>query len=183
MLGTRRAKKEEREWGLLTARAARCTGKARMFFHLHRARAPFLLLEVRALQACAGRRGGAGHLTPERGRGRQQHRAGLVGGLPVHPEAVDAGVLGVAPVSQDAQLHHLVRGHFRILQRKGRAKNSDWRGEATPRARHPLPQASAEKPDFKNPVFRPWKSFQLVGQEAPEASEVLQELGTHVKAA
>ena len=54
---------------------------------------------------------------------------------------------------------------------------------ATPRARYPLPQASAEKPDFKNAVFRPWKSFQLVGQEAPEASEVLQGLGTHVKAA
>lgn len=26
----------------------------------------------------------------------------LVGGLPVYPEAVDAGVLGVAPVCQDA---------------------------------------------------------------------------------
>lgn len=40
----------------------------------------FLLLEVSALQACA--ESGAAHLTPERGRGRQQHREGLVAWLP-----------------------------------------------------------------------------------------------------
>lgn len=124
--------------------------------------------------------GGAAHLTPERGRGRQQHREGLVGGLPMHPEAVDAGVLGVAPVSQDAQLYHLVRGHFRILQREGRAKNSQIGEEtATPRARHPLCQASAEKPDQKSCLQALEQSFQLVGQEAPEASEVLQGPGTY----
>lgn len=33
----------------------------------------------------------------------------------MHPEAVDAGVLRVAPVSQDSQLHHLVCGHFGVL--------------------------------------------------------------------
>lgn len=44
---------------------------------------------------------------------------GLVGRLPVHPEAIDTGVLGVAPVSQDPQLHHLVRGHCRVLGREG----------------------------------------------------------------
>lgn len=66
VLGTRRAKKEEREWSLLTARAARRTGKARVFFHLHCARAPFLLLEVSALQACAG---SWGCCTPNPGEG------------------------------------------------------------------------------------------------------------------
>lgn len=47
-------------------------------------------------------------------------RRGLAGRLPVHPEAIDAGVLGVAPVSQDPQLHHLVHGHCRVLGRERR---------------------------------------------------------------
>ena len=101
--------------------------------------------------------GGAAHLTPERGRGRQQHREGLVGGLPMHPEAVDAGVLGVAPVSQDAQLYHLVRGHFRILQRE----KGGLRIHRLERRRpHPGPDTPSVRPlqrnQTKNPVFRPW---------------------------
>lgn len=47
-----------------------------------------------------------------------------MGRFPVHPEAVDAGVLGVAPVSQDPQLHHLVRGHFGVLGRERMGKSS-----------------------------------------------------------
>lgn len=38
----------------------------------------------------------------------------------MHPEAVDARVLGVAPVGQDPELHNLVGGHLRGLGREGR---------------------------------------------------------------
>ena len=129
--------------------------------------------------------GGAAHLTPERGHGRQQHRESLVGGLPMHPEAVDAGVLGVAPVSQDAQLHHLIRGHFRILQReKQRLRIRRLEG----RRPYPGPDTLSLRPLQRNQTSKIClqaleQSFQRVGQEAPEASEVLQGPRMHVKAA
>lgn len=44
----------------------------------------------------------------------------LVGGFTMHPEAVDAGILGVAPVGQNPQLHHLVAGHLGVLVEKER---------------------------------------------------------------
>ena len=133
----------------------------------HCARAPFLLLEVSVLQACAGSRGGDVHLTPERGHGRQQRREGLVGGLPVHPEAVDAGVLGVAPVSQDAQLHHLVRGHFRILQRKGRAKNSDWRGDGHTQGQIPPPSGLCGEIRLQKCRLQALEEFPAGGPRSP----------------
>lgn len=46
-----------------------------------------------------------------------------MGGFPVHPEAVDARVLGVAPVSQDPKFHHLVCGHFSVLGTERRVKS------------------------------------------------------------
>ena len=83
----------------------------------------------------------------------------------MHPEAVDAGVLGVAPVSQDPQLHHLVRGHFRALRREGRGESPQTGGEtATPRARRPLPGASVENRTSKLLSSDPGtQSGQLVG--------------------
>lgn len=48
----------------------------------------------------------------------QQHREGLVAGSRAPWKRMQG--TRVAPVSQDAQLYHLVRGHFRILQREGR---------------------------------------------------------------
>lgn len=37
----------------------------------------------------------------------------------MHPEAVDTGVLRVAPVGQDPKLHNLVCGHLRGLEVEG----------------------------------------------------------------
>lgn len=136
------------------------------------------LPEVSALQACGGRGGGAAQPPPEQGaraerswppRGRRQrHREGLVGGFPMHPEAVDAGVLGVAPVSQDPQLHHLVRGHFRALGREGRGGSAQTRGEtATPRARRPLPRASVENRTSKLLSSDPGTQFPPGGPRSP----------------
>lgn len=66
------------------------------------------------------------------------------------------------------ELYHLVRGHFRILQReKGGLRIHRLEREATPRARHPLCQASAEKPD-QNLSSGPEQSFQLVGPRSPQ---------------
>lgn len=86
----------------------------------------FLLLEVSELIKHVGEVAGVLLPTPGEGGARcgagrpagwQQHREGLLGRLPMHPEAVDAGVLRVAPVGQDPQLHHLVRG-LRVLGRE-----------------------------------------------------------------
>lgn len=170
VLGMRRAKKEEREWSLLTARAAAAQEKPACSFI---STAPGLLscswksVRFKRVQGV----GGAAHLTPERGHGRQQHRKGLVGGLPVHPEAVDAGVLGVAPVSQDAQLHHLVRGHFRILQReKQRLRIRRLEG----RRPYPGPDTLSLRPLQRNQTSKilssgPGTEFPAGGPRSPRA--------------
>ena len=42
--------------------------------------------------------------------------------LPMHAEAVDAGVLGVAPVAQHPELHQLVRAHGITLGEREKEK-------------------------------------------------------------
>lgn len=76
-----------------------------------------MLLEVRALSKRVGEAARCCSPTP-RWLAAGHQKAGLVGRLPVHSEAVDAGIFWVAPVSQDPQLHHLVCGHHRGLKVK-----------------------------------------------------------------
>lgn len=116
MPGAQSTKEEKRRRSLLAAGAARRSALGESPRpRLRWARGSSCPLpEVSALQACGGaaqpppeQEARAESSWPPRWR-RQRHREGLVGGFPMHPEAVDAGVLGVAPVSQDPQLHHLV---------------------------------------------------------------------------
>lgn len=60
----------------------------------------------------------AGKSEPPRWLAAGTSLRGLVGRLSMHPEAVDACVLRVAPVGQDPELHDLVCGHIRSLGRK-----------------------------------------------------------------
>lgn len=53
--------------------------------------------------------------------------------LPVHTEAVDAGVLRVAPIAQHPQLHQLVRAHAVTLGRQQRENLSPSQPWSAPR--------------------------------------------------
>ena len=56
--------------------------------------------------------------------------------LPVHAEAVDAGVFGVAPIAQHPELHQLVRAHSITLGERWKEKLEPLRaleGSETPR--------------------------------------------------
>lgn len=176
MPGAQSTKEEKRRRSLLAAGAARRSALGESPRpRLRWARGSSCPLpEVSALQACGGaaqpppeQEARAESSWPPRWR-RQRHREGLVGGFPMHPEAVDAGVLGVAPVSQDPQLHHLVRGHFRALGREGRGGSPQTGGEtATPRARRPLPRASVENRTSKLLSSDPGTQFPPGGPRSP----------------
>lgn len=60
-----------------------------------------------------------GGVSPPDGQQQAQDLKRLVGRLPMHPEAVDACVLRMAPVSQDPKLHHLVCSHLQGLEIEG----------------------------------------------------------------
>lgn len=99
--GERRIK---RCWSQMCPLSARCWESAACSFSCPLGQR-FLLLEVSALIKHVGEVAGV-LLTHSQRRGHaglpagwQQHGEGLVGRLPMHPEAVDAGVLRVAPVS------------------------------------------------------------------------------------
>lgn len=120
-----------------------------------------------ANQACGSGRGAALPLPERRARAEGlasrccRARRGLVGRLPVHPEAIDAGVLGVAPVSQDPQLHHLVRGHGRVLGRERRRQAC--------RSPQTWQQAGGAMPPLGPDVPLPG-SLQRTGSKAPVCS-------------
>jgi len=62
---------------------------------------------------------------PAVGPSASSSRAGAGGSvcrLPMHAEAVDAGVLGVAPVAQHPELHQLVRAHGITLGEREKEK-------------------------------------------------------------
>lgn len=164
--GERRIK---RCWSQLCPPSARCQESAAYSFSCPLGQG-FLLLEVSALIKHVGEVAGV-LLTHSQRRGHaglpagwQQHGEGLVGRLPMHPEAVDAGVLRVAPVSQDPQLHHLVCGHFRVLGGEGREECQSLRPhwqQAGGEMPHlgpdaPLPWGLCRHLDFRAPVFRLW---------------------------
>lgn len=52
------------------------------------------------------------------GRGRQGG-SGAAGGLTMYTEAVQAGVLLVAPVTEDTQLHRMIHGTVSALKEDG----------------------------------------------------------------
>lgn len=132
------------------------------------AQAVSLLQSVRESSVWGSGRGAALPLPERRARAEGlasrccRARRGLVGRLPVHPEAIDAGVLGVAPVSQDPQLHHLVRGHGRVLGRERRRQAcrspQTWRqvGGAMPPLGPDVPlPGSLQRTGSKAPVCSP----------------------------